>query len=287
MTGSARGDLIEFGPVSFPVQTSYRGAVAYRLGSITAKIIGGRAFQTPSGTLLFAHGGFGNIQNLIGSELLAEPRPLRPQVVTSAEAVVLTQLGDVASVEMSVFRQELSDAIRFNQVGTIVVAKNGGREVTIGGELVGKAFLGWLRPYAAVSLSQRRETTLTRDLAGVTSEEGLPALYPRAFGYVGADLDLLGSMLDLNVELRWSGPRGPSQANFYRNDSRVYELPAYRELDFTLATGNLEILEPELATRVSVSARNVLDSGRIEPGFGGVDIPQPVRSYTLQVSQDL
>ncbi|HMI83156.1 MAG TPA: TonB-dependent receptor plug domain-containing protein [Polyangiaceae bacterium] len=288
LTGAARADWIDFGPVTYPAQTSFRGAIAHRFGPVlTAKLIGGRAYQTPSGTLLFAHGGFGNSENVVGTERLDNPEPLRPQVVTSVEFVATTQIGDFLVFEGSVFYQDLEDAIRFNQAGQLIVAKNSGSSVTAGGELVAKLQLGRFRPYAAISASQQVSAELTRDLRGITSFSGSPSMYPRLFGYGGCDLEILKSVLFGNVELAAAGPRGASQANFYQNDSQVYSLPAYYTIDMTLSTGQLPLLDRDLGTRFSVSGRNLLGARQIEPGFSGVDIPQPGRTLLLQVRQTL
>jgi outer membrane receptor protein involved in Fe transport len=285
---AARGDWIDFGPVTYPFQTSYRGAVVYRFSPLlTTKLIAGRAFQTPSGTLLFAHGGFGNTGNVVGTERLEDPRPLRPQVVNSIELVATSQIGQFLSLEASVYYQDLTDVIRFNQVGPLVVAKNSGREETAGGELVANLRFGAFRPYGALSASRQLSAEVTRDLVGITSFDGSPSMYPRLFGYTGFDLDLIKSTLFLNAELRFAGPRGASQANFYQNDSTVYDLPAYQQVDLTLSTGELPLLDQDLGTRFLVSARNVFAAEHIEPGFAGVDIPQPETSLFFQIKQTL
>ena len=288
LTGAVREDRIDFGPIDYPLQTSLRGAVAHRFSPLlTTKLIAGRAFQTPSGTLLFAHGGFGNIQNVVGTERLIDPRPLRPQVVTSVELVATSQISDFLYLEGSVYRQKLDDAIRFNQVGAIIVAKNSGSKSTEGGELVANLKLGPLRPYGAISVSRQRSAELTRDLAGITSFTGSPSLYPRLFGYAGFDLEILEATLYLNTELQAAGRRGASQFNFYQNDSQVYDLPTHHVLDLTLSTGHLPLLDRNLGTQVLFLARNVLGNEYFEPGFSGVDIPQPGTSLTLQLRQTL
>ena len=286
LTGAVRADWINFGPVSYPAQSSFRGAIAHRFGpALTAKIIGGRAFQTPWGTLLFAHGGFGNSENVVGTERLGSPSALRPQVVTSIEAVVTAQIGDFLSLEGSAFYQDLDDAIRFSQAGQLIIAKNSGRVAIAGAELIGKLHVGRLRPYAAVSTSQQVSAELTRDLRGITSFSGSPSMYPRLFGYAGFDLEVLRSLLFFNGEIAWAGPRGASQENFYQNDSQVYSLPGYYTVDVTLSTGDLPILDPDLGTRFLVSGRNILGARQTEPGFSGVDIPQPGTTLLVQVKQ--
>lgn len=288
LTGSARGDVIDFGPISYPYQTSFRGAVAYRASPLlTTKVIAGKAFQAPSGTLLFAHGGFGNTQNVVGTQILDATTPLRPQVVTSAEVVASSQIADFLSLEGSIYYQDLEDAIRFYQVGSIIVAKNAGKVGSAGAELTANAHLGRFRPYASISLSKQLSIELTRELAGIVSEDGAAPMYPRSFGHAGVDVELVLGRLFLNAELRWAGPRGASQGNFYQNDAEAYELDAYRELDLTLSTAPLPLLDRELGTEFLVSLRNITDTARLEPGFAGLDIPQPATNLFVQIKQNL
>lgn len=288
LTGSARADWIDFGDLTYPLQTSFRGALAYRFSPrFAARLIGGRAFQTPSGVLLFAHPGFGNSQNVVGAERLNEPRPLTPQVVTSAELVTTAQISDFLSLEASAFYQELDDAIRFNRSSNIFFAKNSGSTTTAGGELIANLYFGRIRPYAAASTSTQVSAELTRDLRSLTSFSGSPSMYPRLFGYIGCDIDLIKSTLFLNAEFWWAGERGASQANYIENGARVYSLPPYKLLDMTLSTGRLAILDRDLGTRFSLAVRNALSEDHAEPGFAGVDIPQPRTSLTFQVRQEL
>jgi iron complex outermembrane receptor protein len=287
-TGSARADWISFGPYTYPLQTSFRGAMAYRFSPrFAARLIGGRAFQVPSGLLLFSRGGFGTAQNVFGTERLGSPRPLIPQVVTSAEIVASSQIADFLSLEASAFYQELDDAIRFNRDGIVFGAKNSGSVTSAGGELIANLHFGRVRPYAAASTSTQLSAELTRDLRDLASFTASPSMYPRLFGYVGCDFDLIKAKLFLNAELWWAGERGGSQANFYENNARVYSLPAYKLLDMTLSTGRLPILDRDLGTRFSLSVRNALSEDHNEPGFAGVDIPQPRTTLGFQVRQEL
>jgi outer membrane receptor protein involved in Fe transport len=287
-TLAARGDWIDFGPITYETQMSVRGAVAYRFGpALTSKLIVGRAFQTASGTLLFSHAGFGSSQSVLGTERLDDPRGLEPQVVSSIELVASSQPADFLSLEGAVFYQQLDDAIRFNTRASLIVADNSGSVSTAGGELVAKLLFGHFRPYAAVSLTQQISAEVTRGLEDIASFSDSASMFPRVFGYVGCNADLVPDVLMLNAELYWAGSRGPSQANYYQNNSRVYSLDPYQVLDVTLSTGGLPLLDRELATRFSVSVRNALSSDYIEPGFSGVDIPQPDTSFLFQLRQEL
>jgi hypothetical protein len=287
-TLAARGDWIDFGPITYPTQMSVRGAVAYRFGpALTSKLIVGRAFQTPSGTLLFSHAGYGSSQSVLGTERLADPRGIDPQVVSSIELVMSSQPVDFLSLEGAVFYQDLDDAIRFNIAGSLIAANNSGSVRTTGGELVAKLMFGHFRPYAAVSLTRQISAEITRRLEDIASFADSHSMFPRFFGYVGCNVDIVPDVLMLNAELYWAGSRGPSQANYYQNNSRVYSLDPYQVLDVTLSSGGLPLLDRELDTRLSVSVRNALSNDYIEPGFSGVDIPQADTSFLFQLQQEL
>jgi iron complex outermembrane receptor protein len=288
LIGAVRGDLITFGDVEYPFEPSYRAAIVHRFApELTLKLIGGRAFQAPSGMLLFAHGSFGNSQNIIGSERLNDPEPLRPQVVSSVELVAASQLGDFLTLEGSAYYQLLQDVVRFNRIASIIVAKNSGEEETLGAELTARANFGPVRPYVSMSGSKRLSTEVSRDLERVTDVEGSAPSYPAFFGYAGADIETIPKYLFANVELRYAGARDASQAHFYLNDSEGYELPAYAEMDVTLSTGPLKILSQTAPTRFLISGRNLLGSEVYEPGYGGVDIPQTGTTFFAQVKQEL
>jgi hypothetical protein len=181
----------------------------------------------------------------------------------------------------------MTDVIRFYEAGQIIAAKNSGREASVGGELVTNLRLGRAKPYVALAASRQVSAELSRDLSGITSFDGSPSLYPRLFGYAGIDFELIDALLFLNAELRGATPRGASQANFYQNDTRVYDLKAYLELDMTVSTGKFPLLHREVGTEFLLSVRNLTNTRRIEPGFAGVDIRQPETSLFLQIKQHL
>jgi outer membrane receptor protein involved in Fe transport len=279
-TGNGRVDFITFGKVTFPRQYSWRAALAFRPHErFTTKVVAGRAFQTPSGTLLYSQGGVGNTRNVIGSERLQEPARLRPQVVTSVDVVTAAQLGSFATVEATGFHQVLDDAIEFVQAGPFFVARNRGQRTTSGLELTLRLALGMFYPYAVASLTRNALDSLEGGRA--------PALYPAAHGYGGIDFDPVTSHFGANVEVRWTGSRGGSQGNVYTNDSRPYNLPSYTDLGATVRLKQLRLLAPTLETRLLASVKNLLDRRRLEPGFAGIDIPQPGRTFMVSLHQDL
>jgi hypothetical protein len=104
---------------------------------------------------------------------------------------------------------------------------------------------------------------------------------------VGIDAELLPNLFYVNAELRFAGPRGASQAHYYLNDSTPYDLPGYADLDLTLSTGRLALFSREQRSVLLVSGRNLFGSEVLEPGYGGVDIPQVGRSMFAQLKQEL
>jgi outer membrane receptor protein involved in Fe transport len=282
LTVNGRLDWIDFADVTFPVQYSWRAAVANRWSpALTTRIVAGRAFQTPSGTLLFANSGLGNNDNVLGSQVAqVDVRQLRPQAVSSLEVGGTARLGEYLSLEVNLFDQILTDAIAFAKYGTFYVARNMGERSVQGVELAAHLMLGPLRPYVLANASGH--------LFGAQADAPEPSpLYPSYFGHVGLESTLLRGLLFLNVHARIVGPRGSSQGNQFLNDSQAYQLPAFALLDGTVTAGDFHLLAPDLGTQLSLNVANALDHRFFEPGFGGIDVPQLGRTVLLQIRQQL
>ena len=281
LTGNGRVDFINFGDVTFPRQYSWRAALAYRWSErFTTKVVGGRAFQTPSGTLLYSQGGVGNTRNVIGSERLQEPARLRPQVVTSVDVVAAAQFGSFATLEATGFHQLLDDAIEFVQAGPFFVARNRGQRTTSGLELTLRLALGAFYPYAVASLTRNALDSLQGGRA------------PRA---LPGSLRLRGHRLRPG-DAATSGPTSRSAGPAPAAARRATSTPTTRGRTTCRPTPTwgppcgikqLRLLAPNLETRLLASVRNLLDQRRLEPGFAGIDIPQPGRTFMLSIHQDL
>jgi iron complex outermembrane receptor protein len=282
LTLNGRLDWIDFADVTFPIQYSWRAAVANRWSpALTTRIVAGRAFQTPSGTLLFANSGLGNFANVLGSQIaMVDTRQLQPQTVSSLEIGATARIGGHLSLEVNAFDQILTDSIAFVQYGTFYVARNQGERSVQGVELVAHLMFGPVRPYVIANLSGH--------LVGSSQDAPEPSsLYPNYFGHAGVEATLLGGLLFANVHARVVGPRGASQGNQYLNNSRAYELPPFALLDATLTAGDFHWLAPDLGTQLSVNVANALDHRFFEPGFGGIDVPQLGRTVLFQIRQQL
>ena len=280
LTGDLRVDFIRYGPVEFPAQLSWRAGVIYQWSrELTTKIVGGQAFQTPSSVLMFAQGGYGIANNVLGNfdvNVLGVPR-LRPQVVTGVEAIASLALLDGAlEVDVGVFAQSVSDRIAFNQLGTDFVAVNAESQSALG-----------------LLLSARLEVDRVGAWANASGQaqildQGLslrpPEQYPSIFGAAGVDVSIPEIHLRLGAVMRWAGERGATQSNTLLNDGTRYTLAPYALFDVTLASMDLRVLG-DSETRLLVSIRNLFDARYSEPYVAGYDIPNIGRTLWVEVRQ--
>jgi outer membrane receptor protein involved in Fe transport len=278
LTANVRIDRISYGVAQFPAEYSWRAVVAYRWNAnVVAKLIGGHAFQTPSGVLMFAHPGFGNSYNIVGNFTAhGGSQTLSPQEIDSVEAVVSGRIGKWVTLEGGTFYQHIDNTIAFDGVNANYVPINHGVQQQLGFELSAHMALAWFTPYVTANL-------LLTEANGTLTIDPQP-LYPSYFGYVGTDVDLPAAHLRINGQVRWVGPRGSSQANTLLNNLTPYTLPGYADIDLTISTINLHLIRSS-ETRFMFSARNLIGLPRSEPGFGGFDIPNIGRTFFVDVRQ--
>ena len=276
LTGNARVDKIAYGSVDFPTQFSWRAAIAYRWKhNWVTKLIGGHAFQTPSSVLLFSRGGFGSVNNVIGSALVGNQ--LKPQTVDSVEAVVSGLLFGHLAVEVAGYFQEIGDKIEFLRNGNSFIATNRGIRRSTGVELVASATHRWFTFYLRGSFDWGLDT-------GEAAQNPSPQ-YPSLMGLTGIDVHLPRIYLHGNVQLRVVGPRGGSQSNIYLNNNVVYTLPTYASLDVTLSTVGWTPFGAGHVTRLLFAMRNLVGEQHFEAGFSGYDIPTVGRSFMIELKQ--
>lgn len=275
LIANIRVDKIDFGPVHYDPLFSYRLALAHRFTLRTvAKLIAGRAFQTPSGTLLFGEGRFANTGNVIGTQTLPGQPLLRPQFIDSVEVLASTALLRHFSVEGGVFVQYLSDKIEFVQSGADFVAKNRGSQSSLGLEAILRLSFGRASGYGWGSF-----------LWNFGNVPNPPESYPTLFGLLGADVDIKEIYLHANAQVRIVGPRGASQSNVTLNNNVPYAIPTYASFDVTLSTLGLHPFGPRTETRLLLAIRNLAAGTRDDPGFAGFDFPNLGVSYYLEVKQ--
>jgi iron complex outermembrane receptor protein len=282
LTGNLRVDYLRYGAIDFPLQPSFRLGVVYQWSEgVVTKLVGGRAFQTPSGVLMFAKPGYGRANNVIGNADLTPLgfAPLRPQTVTGAEAILSLRLFDGGlELDAGIYAQEVGDPIQFQQIATDFIAVNADNTRNIGGVLSLRAQVERLSGYATLSVQ--------REILDGEIVRSPPSQYPNHFGTAGLTLRVPEARLVLNTHLRWATRRGATQSNVLLNNQERYTLPAYAVLDLTASTAGLYLIgDNRSETRFSFSVRDVLDTQYSEPGFGGFDIPSLGRTFWIEIRQ--
>ncbi len=276
LTGNGRVDMIRQGDTRFDPQYSWRAAAAYAFSpKISAKLVGGRAFQAPSAVLMFARPGYGSVGNIVGSTTVPGTDSIKPQTVNSAELSAAFNLLDAVSLEAGIYYQVVDDRIEFVRYARNFRAVNQGQAKNAGVEAT-------LR-YTHKVISAYGSIALQRSIVDGKLSTDPSASYPNAFGTVGADLDVPQVYLHLNAEVRAAGRRGATQGNIATNDDEPYSLPAYALLFMTLSTSNLHLLGGDAETRFLVSGRNLIGTRFNEPGYGGFDLPNLGRKVLVEM----
>jgi len=280
LSGDLRVDKITFGPITYDPQVSFRAAAAYRFSPhVVSKLVVGRAFQMPSGTLLFSEAGFGNRNNIIGAYGFNPNRPVQPQtsniIELSLSAVVLKHWA----LEASLYGQDIQDKVEFSPVAGDFVAKNISRTISVGFEALSRLLFGRFSAYGWLSGHFNIRSSFSPDAPNPSP------LYPNWQGILGTDLDVPEAYLHLNVQARFVGERGASPSNVLLNNAVPYTLPAYGVLDVTISTQPLHPLGPTADTRLLLTARNLGPTRWSEPGNTGFDLPVIGPTFYLSLKQ--
>jgi outer membrane receptor protein involved in Fe transport len=276
VSGNVRVDGVRYGGFNPPLQLSARAGAAYKWRPwFITKIVAGRAFQAPSGVLMFAEPGFGVSNNVIGNLAPASNvPPLKPQTSSTVEGVVYLLVGKFLDVELAGFYQQIGDEIQFVTAGTDYVARNSGTDDFAGFEASLQGRFDRFAPFATGAYV----TNLGQPGATITA-------YPSLMGSFGLDVDVPEAKLHFIGRIRYVGERGATQPNVLSNLGQAYSLPAYASVDLTVSTADLPLLGDEAKTRFLVTVRNLLDERHSDPGFGGYDVPALGRMAFLELRQ--
>ncbi len=279
LSADGRVDFIN----QFDKQFSARGAAGWRiLPKLVAKIIGGRAFQTPSTVFLYANNGFGTADIKGARTTGAGNFSLVPQTVTSGELVVNFLPNEHLSINGSGYYQSIDNQITFVPTGANFIARNQGTANSGGGELNVTGRFWHLEPYGRFSGQWfLNHPSRTQFDMGPTIP---PSLVPAFWGLVGVRATVPQPHLTFDATWRGVGERGASSSNIFINSRTSYALPAYQQFDLA-ATATFIPLGKGHETRVLLAVRNLLDEHHFEPGFGGIDIPTLGRTFQLGLTQ--
>jgi iron complex outermembrane receptor protein len=268
----------------FDKQYSFRAAAGWRiLPKLVVKIIGGRAFQTPSTVFLYAHGGFGTA-DIIGSRVNTGGVPIVPQTVLSGEFVVNYLLGDNLVVNAAAYYQTIDKQIAFRTNAAGFTALNQGTADSWGSELNLTARVWRLEPYARISQQKFLNHPIPRG-ANDMGPDAPPPLVPRFWAMAGVRATVPAPHLTFDASWRGVGERGASTGNIFLNNGQTYVLPAYYDMFDLAATASFPTLGKGKDARVTFAVRNLLDKIHSEPGFGGIDIPTMGRIFQIGLMQ--
>ena len=280
VAANVRADRLRYEDIDFDIEPSLRfGAVYQWSKKLVTKLIAGRAFQTPSGVLMFAKSGYGNANNVVGNFEVRSIgfAPLRPQKATGAELVTNVRPLPELNIGLGVYYQMIDDAIRFTPLATDFIAENQGTVRSTGALL--DARLGLER------------FTVTATFTGVGHfEDGKLEFspterFPSFFGTVVTDVAITQAHLRAHARVRWATARGSTTSNTLLNNLTAYEVPGYAVVDAAAMSERLHLWSDDLETRLVASVSNILDARYHEPGFAGFDIPNLGRSFWLEVRQ--
>lgn len=281
LTGNARVDTIRYGSIEYPLQYSWRAGVVYQwFEGLVTKLVGGRAFQTPSGVLMFAQPGYGHTNNVVGNHtarFVGFPL-LEPQVITGAEAIVSAWGFEGFKADVSAYYQHLDNKIVFKQLATDFVAVNE-QSADFAGLLANLSYDVGRFGIFAVGSAQR-------EIVDGALVDAPPESYPNMHGTVGVTVKIPEIYAALNAQVRFASERGATQSNQVLN-SGSYTLPSYATVDVTLASQELRLFGNQKETRLAATVWNLLDARYSEPGFGGFDVPVSRRSFGISIEHDL
>src|SRR5262249_35474355 len=146
---------------------------------------------------------------------------LRPQTLTSGEAVVSARLLGHLALEGAVHFQEIDDKIEFVQQATSFVATNRGRQQMLGGTLTARLLFQRFAPFVTTGADLTSSTDPSKPADETLTGFSLQPTtsFPLYYVYGGLNVEIPEVFLNANAYVRWVGPRGASQSNILANDS--------------------------------------------------------------------
>jgi outer membrane receptor for ferrienterochelin and colicins len=269
LTGGLRYDQHS----AYDSQITGRVGVTSRLSSsVVAKLLYGSAFKAPSPYLLYA-------APLRPGDVVGNQR-LNPQLIKTAEYQMSWVPSRRFGVTSGVSYSWLTDKAEFTPQGINQTARNVASQRSFSWETRAD-----LRHYSYDLYASFDMVRSKRDLgqegyaARLVGEENV--VYPPWIARAGAMFavpSLTNVPLELGAEGIWVAPRRAADTSIVER-GESFDLPAYFQLDVTLATREL-YLAPGHETRVALRGKNLLVARGPDPGFSGYEYPlQPAQLF--------
>jgi outer membrane receptor for ferrienterochelin and colicins len=269
LTGGLRYDQHS----AYDSQITGRVGVTSRLSSsIVAKLLYGSAFKAPSPYLLYA-------APLRPGDVVGNQR-LNPQLVKTAEYQMSWLPSHRFGITSGVSYSWLTDKAEFTRQGINQTARNVASQRSFSWETRADLRDHSYDLYASFDLV-RSERDLGQEgyAANLIGKENV--VYPPWIARAGAMFavpSLPDVPLELGAEGIWVAPRRAADTSIIER-GESFELPAYFQLDVTLATREL-YLAPGHETRVALRGKNLLVARGPDPGFSGFEYPlQPAQLF--------
>ena len=254
-------------------QVTGRAGITSRLSSsLVAKLLYGSAFKAPSPYLLYA-------TPLRPGDVVGNVR-LNPQLVKTAEYQMSWIPARLFGITSGVAYSWLTDKAEFTPQGINQTARNLASQRSLSWETRADIRDFRYNMYASFDLVRSE-----RDLG----QEGYAAMlvgkqnvvYPPWIARAGAMFAVPSPPdvpLELGAEGIWVGPRRASDTSIVER-GQSFDLPAYFQLDVTLATRELYLI-PGHETRIALRGKNLLVARGPDPGFSGFEYPiQPAQLF--------
>jgi iron complex outermembrane receptor protein len=261
----------------YGVKTSARGGIVYSADALSLKLLYGSSFKAPSAEQLYT-------QPVAFGGILGNPK-LDAQTAHNIELAAGLRLPDGwGEVEVNGYATNVSGRVEFLPSGSYVVANNLQSEWIVGGELASRFVLAPpLRLHVLAGVSENLPNTPDPALLG-KPDVPMP-LFPNVQVHVIADYRLPWWSLRAISEVSYIGARSASFSNaLIRGDA--YRLSPYVYTSAALSR-SAPLLLSDRETSIVLRVTNPFNLTWAEPGFGGIDIPNPGISFSLTLVQEL
>lgn len=262
----------------YGVQPAARLAVVFRpVSELALKVLYGNSFKAPSPFQLFTTPiTLGDVR---GNDQLS------PQHAHTAELSVILRPISGLRIEADAYYTRILDDVVFKLEGGSPVALSLAGVDSVGSELEARYALGkGLSVSATLSLVHATQS-LNAPLPGAQPSQ--PELYPELQARVGGEYDWPLNGLDMvfRADAGWTSSRGASQPNVLLR-GEAYAVDGYF---FASAAATLLGWQPwtDHDTQLQLRGDNLTNTHYLEPGFGGVDIPQIGAQLMLSLRQQL
>lgn len=262
----------------YGVNVSARGGLVYAPESrpLSLKLLAASSYKAPSAEQLYSNPMV--LQDINGNPLL------KPQKGYSLELAATYGFSGTAELSLNVFAETVVDRVEFVQHGLFLQAENIFTEWVVGGEAEARVKVA--RPLQVrLAAGVARTVSKTTGPMLASAPEVYNPLFPAYQVHLAGDYLLPWWGLRATLEASYVGPRTASQSNALIQ-GQSYELPGYALVGAAVALPARSLIG-DRPTSLTLRLNDVLSTHTSEPGFGGIDVPQPGLTAWLTIVQAL